>query len=89
MVGRLFISAAWQVLYVWCLELFPTSVRVTMLQGTLASGHIGSTAGALMADLVRITHASLILYVCLYVCMHVCLYICMYVCLYVCMYVCM
>ena len=52
MVGRLCISAAWQVLYVWCLELFPTSVRITMLQGTLATGHIGTTVGSMMADLV-------------------------------------
>lgn len=52
MVGRLCLSAAWQVLYVWCVELFPTTIRVTMLQVTLISGHIGSMIGPLTADLV-------------------------------------
>ena len=52
MVGRLCISASWQVLYVWCVELFPTTVRVIMLQSTLIAGKIGNTVGSLVKDLV-------------------------------------
>lgn len=60
MLGRLCISAAWQVLYVWSLELFPTSVRVFMVQATMLSGRIGSTIGPLIKDLV----SSNLLYAC-------------------------
>ena len=52
MIGRLCLSAAWQVMYVWVVELFPTTIRVTMIQVTLFFGHIGSMTGPLTADLV-------------------------------------
>ena len=53
MIGRLCISASWQVLYVWCVELFPTTVRVIMVQTTMFAGKIGNTIGPLIRDLVR------------------------------------
>ncbi|XP_067936074.1 organic cation transporter protein-like [Watersipora subatra] len=60
MSGRLCISAAWQILYVWCLELFPTHYRLTMLQASLTFGHIGSAIGTLMADLSKLVMSSTI-----------------------------
>ena len=52
MIGRLCISSGWQILYLWCLEMFPTSNRMTLLQAVQISGNVGATVGVLMIDLV-------------------------------------
>jgi len=50
MIGRLSVAACWQILYLWCLELFPTTMRLTMLEVSMIVGHIGSTASPFIND---------------------------------------
>lgn len=52
MIGRLSVAACWQILYLWCLELFPTTMRLTMLEVSMIVGHIGSTASPFINDAV-------------------------------------
>lgn len=54
MIGRLSLAAGWQILYMWCLELFPTTVRLTTLEISMFVGHIGSTVAPLINDLVSV-----------------------------------
>ena len=52
MIGRLSVAACWQILYLWCLELFPTPMRLTMLEVSMIVGHIGSAAAPFINDAV-------------------------------------
>lgn len=52
MIGRLSVAATWQILYMWSMELFPTTVRMTLLQISLIAGHIGSSAAPFINDAV-------------------------------------
>ena len=52
MIGRLFNATAWKILYIWCLEMFPTSYRITMLLASQTCGYIGGALGSILDDLV-------------------------------------
>jgi len=52
MIGRLCLAAAWQIQYLWCLELFPTTIRITMVQISMMPGYLGSAVAPLINDLV-------------------------------------
>lgn len=53
MLGKIFVTAAWQVIIVWQGELFPTTHRVTLTSLTSIIGRIGTIIAPLLLDLVR------------------------------------
>ncbi|XP_067935238.1 organic cation transporter 1-like [Watersipora subatra] len=54
MVGRLSVAAGWQIMYLWCIELFPTTTRATMLEVSMWIGHIGSAAAPFINDMTKV-----------------------------------
>lgn len=53
MVGKIFVTAAWQITTVWQGELFPTTHRVTLSTLTSIVGRVGIVIAPLLVDLVR------------------------------------
>lgn len=53
MLGRLSLAAGWQIMYLWCIEIFPTTIRATALELSACVGHAGSAAAPFINDLVR------------------------------------
>ena len=53
MIGRLSVSASWQILYLWTIELLPTTVRATVLATCMLVGRLGGSVAPIIYDLVR------------------------------------
>lgn len=53
MVGKIFVTAAWQIIIIWQGELFPTTHRGTLQGLTSVIGRVGLVIAPLLLDLVR------------------------------------
>ena len=53
MVGRLSVAATWQIMFLWSLELFPTTIRATVLGLSMLVGRLGGSMSPFINNLVR------------------------------------
>lgn len=62
MFGRLAVAAGWQIQYMWCMELFPTTARLSLLNASLIFGHMGSAAAPYVNEMVKPNNLTLDLF---------------------------